>query len=475
MTARLSRVSAALILLVAGATALPAQDGMIGFNFLRSNGATSLGAGDVAGYIPQANWNNVSAVGSTALGTNVRITSPVAGAIVDATGTSLAGVNVQFASATTWSANNSGTPDNALMSGYIDNNGSQQTTYVRLTGIPYDHYAVIAYMGSDGNGRTGTIAVPGYPALNVNYTTNTQPFTGYLEGSNVAILEGFTDSELLLFNHRGNNNTGLHAMQIVELTGPSSLPPPVQKGPAVLGAYYSFDDPSSLMADSRNLNNGTVQGAATQGAGRFGAGSLQLANLGAVNDQFGQVAAPTVDVKPTDTLAVSVWVSRGEAADHEVVSLGDHYGLRITAAGGIHFFEDVTAVGDAWSGSTTGNLIPSDGTWHHIVAQKALTGDYFEVWVDGQLYERGAGVLHYEPRPVDYTGLGSNLVVGKHGVGASLGFAGQIDELRIFSGVLTPDQIQSLYTNNVVPEPSTWALAATALGFIAMRVRRRRA
>lgn len=470
MTARLSRVSAALILLVAGATALPAQDGTIGINFLRSNGATSIAPTDVAGYIPQANWNNAGTTADPQIGGLAQILSPSSGTIVDGTGAAVAGLNVQWAAATTWSANNAGTPDGNLMSGYIDNNGTFPTTFVRVTGVPYAHYAVIAYMGSDGNGRTQTVAVAGQPP--VAYSTNTAPFPGYVENSNVALFEGLSGDSFLLMNHRGSNNGGLHGVQIVEIPGPP--PPPPAQTPATLGAYYSFDNAVNVMQDSVGPNNGTLQGAATQGVGRFGAGSLALDS----DFDWGEVSAPTDDIKPTGPIAVSVWVSRTDAAASEVVSLGDHYGLRINANGTVHFFQDVNPSGNAWAGLTTHasvptEVIPADGSWHHIVAQK--TSDHLEVWIDG-VFAHGAGAVLYETRPIDYAQLGTALFVGHHGNGGTtLDFGGRIDELRIFNGNLTPTEIQNLYSNNVVPEPSTCALAAMALGLIAFRVRRRRA
>jgi hypothetical protein len=227
------------------------------------------------------------------------------------------------------------------------------------------------------------------------------------------------------------------------------------------------------MADSRGMNNGAIQGAATQGAGRFGAGSLALDS----DADWGDVAAPTLDVKPTGPMAISVWVNRTDAEASEVVSLGDHYGLRINANGTVHFFQDVAVTGSAWAGLTTlstisTEVIAADSQWHHIVAQK--TSDHLEIWIDG-VFAHGAGSVLYETRPVDYAELGTSLFVGRHGNGGTtLDFGGRIDELRIFNGNLTEAEIQNLMAANVVPEPSTWALAATALMLVLPRLRRRR-
>jgi hypothetical protein len=257
----------------------------------------------------------------------------------------------------------------------------------------------------------------------------------------------------------------LHGLQIIEVAGP-----PVARTPPTLAAYYSFDNAANVMQDSQGLNNGNLIGNAAQGAGRFGAGSLALDSAG----DWGQVDVPTAEIKPTANLAISVWVNRTDAAAGEVVSLGDHYGLRVNANGTLHFFEDN---GASWVGMTTGNVagetIPGDGTWHHIVAQKS--NNHFEVWVDGVM-ARTAGSVLYETTPIDYNGLGSAFFVGKHGNGSSdLDFGGRIDELRIFNGLLNDTEIQNLYTQNAVAEPSTCVLAGMALVLIAARRFRRRA
>ena len=120
-------------------------------------------------------------------------------------------------------------------------------------------------------------------------------------------------------------------------------------------------------------------------------------------------------------------------------------------------------------------MIANDGLWHHIVAQK--TPNSMEVYIDG-VAARGINAAIYETRPIDYAGLGNtSLFVGRHGNGSTgIDFRGMVDELRIFEGVLSYDEVQNLYRNNAVPEPSSFVLAGlAALGLIptARRVRRK--
>ena len=97
----------------------------------------------------------------------------------------------------------------------------------------------------------------------------------------------------------------------------------------------------------------------------------------------------------------------------------------------------------------------------------------------GRSARRGAHGQYAAKKPIFYVGagLGANLFVGRHGNGsADLDFGGMIDELRIFEGNLSPQQIQNLYQYNAVPEPSTFAMAAAAgLALLALRRRTRAA
>ena len=75
--------------------------------------------------------------------------------------------------------------------------------------------------------------------------------------------------------------------------------------------------------------------------------------------------------------------------------------------------------------------------------------------------------------PIDYAQLGNDFRVGSHGASDSNFLTGMIDELRLFDGPLSADEIQSPFLSNVVPEPSSLMLFA-AMG-LAPLARRRRA
>ena len=184
---------------------------------------------------------------------------------------------------------------------------------------------------------------------------------------------------------------------------------------------------------------------------------------------------------------MSAWVMSNEPVNGaaEFVSLGDHYGLRKNGNNSLHFFQDTNPTGNTWVGLTTNSTMPtesiaSDLQWHHIVAQKTPT--HLEIYVDGVLASgsllTGSESIMPIATPIDYAGLGANLFFGRHGNGGTGNdFAGLLDEIRIFEGNLTQQQISNLRNfNSLVPEPSSFALAGIA-GVVAVAsvVRRRRA
>ena len=65
-------------------------------------------------------------------------------------------------------------------------------------------------------------------------------------------------------------------------------------------------------------------------------------------------------------------------------------------------------------------------------------------------------------------------IVGPSGLGINTYFDGAMDDIRIYNYALSAAEVQGLYT--AVPEPSTYAALTglTALGFAAMRRRKRR-
>ena len=211
----------------------------IGINFTSDrDNAAELGVDEIAGIaeFAHSNWNNIiniPADGAGIMGDETGINSPTAGEVTQSDGSTLADVTVNWSSVNAWNAaNGTDNPDNKLMNGYIDNNGDNpDLVQIDVANLPSNYtsgsgYTVIAYFGSDGNGRTGTIGVTGSDTFSFStdsakngdfpnaYVQTTDTGAGN-PPSNYARWDGLKESNLEIRLVRGNNNSGIHGIQII--------------------------------------------------------------------------------------------------------------------------------------------------------------------------------------------------------------------------------------------------------------------
>jgi hypothetical protein len=222
------RLSLCALALAAGATAHAAG---VGINFRRqTSGEQNMAASESAGVVPQTNWNNTDAAGSTGT-SGANIAGPTVNTIVDDTGAAVPGMSVAWTSNGTWSTTNVGAGDLNLMAGYLDDTGTAGETIITVTGVPYANYDVYAYLGSDGNNRSGRTRLNNFFPNDRWIRTNTAPFTTFVEGT--ATAQPASNTGLANYTHyrtlntssfelrvqRGSNNVGLHGLQIVQTDG----------------------------------------------------------------------------------------------------------------------------------------------------------------------------------------------------------------------------------------------------------------
>src|SRR5262249_29451043 len=150
--------SALALALWASATDAPAQSIGLHFSGGRATGtAYDLAPSDTAGVVPQANWNNVLNPLQTPGDSNTtNVTGPMPGFVVNSAGAATP-VTFTVTSTNTWDVyNSSQTGDRQLLNGYTDNTNAATPTTVTVNNIPFTSpYTVYAYVGSDGNNRSG--------------------------------------------------------------------------------------------------------------------------------------------------------------------------------------------------------------------------------------------------------------------------------------------------------------------------------
>jgi len=228
-----------------GLAASAADAASIGINF--SGGQTNaqniapLASSDLTGAVQQMNWNNAGGDGATGNGTNAQVQSPTAGVLVDSAGAATTAA-ISWTSTNSWSiANSVRTPADAeLLNGYLDNTAAATPTTITMTGIPYARYDVYAYVGSDGNARTGHLTLGTstfYFSTNSNnnppaFVQATATDLASAAAATYAKFTGVTGPTFTLTNTRDNNNVGLHGIQIVDTT---PVPEPAAAGLLAVG------------------------------------------------------------------------------------------------------------------------------------------------------------------------------------------------------------------------------------------------
>lgn len=205
---------AAIAIVLAGSS-VQAQPHSLGIHFLNggngsggpgSNPSPALDPTEVAGVVPQANWNNTPA---NFFAFNV-------GPLVDNNGVALAGTSLSFQGNNTWT---NGTPDAAgdarLMGSYLDST-DRSFTIVLITGLSAltaGSYDVYIYANGDGTNHhgfytlnNGNLAASGLRGMTKELTEFAvfDPATGYMEdiqdgnGGNYLRFPGVTGDTLFL-------------------------------------------------------------------------------------------------------------------------------------------------------------------------------------------------------------------------------------------------------------------------------------
>lgn len=216
------------------ATSTPtAFAGIIGLNFVCSvDPGGSVSPGTPAGVVPQLKWNNTLPLRNydRTTGNTADISSPVAGVISKANGTTVPGMTVQWTSDQTDSTSNNGSADQKLMNGFLRATQSTPAT-VTVQGIPFSSYHVLAYVGGSYDGQQAAVRLNDEIDTSHLFITSTSPpqkawneiapFTPANPspiGNYVRFPYRTGSSFTLNLTNVDGYSAGVHALQIVDAT-----------------------------------------------------------------------------------------------------------------------------------------------------------------------------------------------------------------------------------------------------------------
>jgi hypothetical protein len=203
-------------------------------------------------------------------------------------------------------------------------------------------------------------------------------------------------------------------------------------GEGKLEAYWKLNETSGTSAadSSGNSRTGTVTGTSSWVAA--------VLNNGFSFNGSTKIQATGLMGNPRN-VSVAAWanLTTADSVGSEVVSLGDHFALRLDDAG--------VAKAMFYNGSTyvTASLsVPYVGTgWHHFAAVFDDGHDTLKLYVDGTL-----AVTTSTTSSVSWSGLGANTVVGRHGNGTTTSdFTGTLDDVKVYSYAITATEVAQLY------------------------------
>lgn len=230
------------------------------------------------------------------------------------------------------------------------------------------------------------------------------------------------------------------------------------------GSGASVDDVSTTDNDGSFVNSPTwvVSGFAPVPSGTTAALEFDGETASEGNEDYVSVPANSVyDFGASLDFSVAAWFKTSAAAGQNIVGQGDAGG----DAGGEHWEltirDDGTFVAFIDDGSNTqliGGGGPSfnDGKWHHVAVTFDRDGDAIR-YIDGVALPTTDDISHVGDISNDEI-----LAIGQRGNVSGKPFdspfQGQIDEVRLYDHVLSPEEVRAL-----TPEPGFAALSLSAL------------
>ena len=187
---------------------------------------------------------------------------------------------------------------------------------------------------------------------------------------------------------------------------------------------------------SGHHHDGTLQGSPSWTHGRF-QGALGF------NGEATAVTVPDSPELEPATVSVSAWVNSAQSPGNYryIAAKGANgcfaasYGLYTGANGGLEFYVSADD-GLSWALSPDAGQGVWNGQWHNVVG--TFDGSNVHLYVDGR--QVGSGTPNTTPIAYNLPTSGE-LAIGNYPWCPSSGFAGTIDEVKLFNRALNPQEI----------------------------------
>jgi hypothetical protein len=199
-----------------------------------------------------------------------------------------------------------------------------------------------------------------------------------------------------------------------------------------LEAQWKLNETSGTSAadSSGNSRTGTVTGTASWVSavlnnGFSFNGSTKIQATGLMGNPRNVSVAAWANLTTTDTTGA------------EVISLGDHFVLRLDDSGAT---KAIFYNGSSYVTATVSQTFAGTG-WHHFAAVFDDGHDTLKLYIDGTL-----AATTTTTSSVSWSGLGSNTVIGRNGNGGTASdFTGTLDEVRVYSYAISATEVAQLF------------------------------
>lgn len=204
-----------------------------------------------------------------------------------------------------------------------------------------------------------------------------------------------------------------------------------------------------VIDSSGNGRNGTAGGGAqTAGANPAVPGNPGTCRYGTFNGTTSYVDVNGLSSLLDGTASLAFWIKTTQTGTAEDWSSPGVAGYEATGATDDIFWGWIDQNGHI--GMSTGNeygnvsTVPiNDGQWHFVVLTRDATAGTYQIFIDGQLNTSGTTAAGTIPQTFSSIGRIEN-EPNSTGNPTSGFFAGDLDEVSIYSGVLTLSQVQNL-------------------------------